>query len=45
VNALRLRPCAGLKGRKRNAPKGQKMKVDEVKQVTNKALEELDSAL
>jgi hypothetical protein len=45
VNVLRLRPCAGLKGRLPNLPKGRKMKEDEVKQITNKALEELVSAL
>jgi antirestriction protein ArdC len=34
-----------VKGLNPNSPKGQKMKVDEVKQLTNKALEELIAAL
>jgi antirestriction protein ArdC len=34
-----------VKGRNPNSPKGQKMKVEEVKQITNKALEELVTAL
>jgi antirestriction protein ArdC len=34
-----------VKGRNPNSPKGQKMKVEEVKQITNKALEELAISL
>src|ERR1700682_521231 len=38
-------PQISVKGLNPNSPKGQKMKVDEVKQLTNKALEELAAAL
>src|SRR6202171_691985 len=38
-------PQISVKGLNPNSPKGQKMKVDGVKQLTNKALEELIAAL
>jgi hypothetical protein len=45
VNALDCVPLPWVKGRIPQLTEGQKMKVDEVKQLTNKSFEELVAAL